>query len=118
MTSYAAIIENFHGTQARHISLPYQYLNYCYAYDSSTYAFSAPMFISGERGRLRIVISQEILEYLIGNHSNVYQVAQLLQISTSTVRCRMQEYGITVRSTYSLIDDVQLDTLVRELQNQ
>lgn len=86
--------------------------------NSSTYAFSAPRFISGERGRPRVVISQEILEYLIGNHFNVHQVAQLLQTSTSTVRRRMREYGITVRSTYSLIDDVQLDTLVRELQNQ
>ena len=86
--------------------------------NSSTYAFSAPRFISGERGRPRVVISQEILEYLIGNHFNVHQVAQLLQTSTSTVRRRMRKYGITVRSTYSLIDDVQLDTLVRELQNQ
>ena len=67
--------------------------------NSSSYAFSAPRFISGERGRPRVIISQEMLEYLIGNHFNVHQVAQLLQTSTSTVRRRMQKYGITVRST-------------------
>ena len=89
--------------------------------DSSScdsFAFSAPRFISGERGRPRVVISREMLDYLIGNHFTVHQVAQLLQTSTSTVRRRMREFGITVRSTYSLINDLQLDTLVRELQNQ
>ena len=86
--------------------------------DSNSCAFSAPRFISGERGRPRVVISREVLDYLIGNHFTVHQVAQLLQTSTSTVRRRMREFGITVRSTYSLINDHQLNTLVRELQNQ
>lgn len=85
---------------------------------SQNCAFSAPRFISGERGRPRVVISQEMLEYLIGNYFTVSQIAQLLQTSTSTVHRRMGEVGITIRSMYSIIDDHQLDTLVRKLQHQ
>lgn len=59
-----------------------------------------------------------MLEYLIGNHFSVHRVAQLLQTSVSTVRRRMHEFGISVRSTCSVIDDAQLDTLVREIQHQ
>ena len=74
-------------------------------------AFSAPRFISGERGRPRVVISQDMIEYFIFNKE------QLLQTSISTVRRRMREFGISVRSTYSVIDDTQLDILVTRLQH-
>ena len=59
-----------------------------------------------------------MLEYLIGNHLSVQRVAPLLQTSVSTVKCRMHEFGVSVRSTYSVIDDAQLDTLVRGIQHQ
>lgn len=49
---------------------------------------------SGERGRPRLIIPRNVLEYLIGNRFSVPQVAQLLQTSISTVRRRMMEFGI------------------------
>ena len=58
-----------------------------------------------------ICIPHNVLEYLIGNRFSVPQVAQLLQTSISTVRRRMMEFGITIRSTYSTIDDEQLDRI-------
>lgn len=79
-------------------------------------AFSAPHFHSGSRGRPRVTISQEIVEYLIGNRFSVPQAAQLLQVSTSTLRRRMFDFGITVRSTYSSLDDNQLDSITSQLQ--
>ena len=86
--------------------------------DHDNYGYSAPRFISGGRGRPKVIIPCNMLEYLIGNHFSVQRVAQLLQTSVSTVRRRMREFGISVRSTYSVIDDAQLDTLVREIQHQ
>lgn len=73
---------------------------------------------SGERGRPRLDIGQDMLEYLIGSHFTVPQVAQLLHTSTSTVRRRMREFGITVRSTYSAMDNDTLDGMVLELQHR
>lgn len=79
-------------------------------------AFAVPHFHSGGRGRPRVVIPQEMVEYLIGNCFSVCQAAQLLQTSTSTLRRRMLDFGITVRSTYSTFDDRQLDSIVSEVQ--
>ena len=64
----------------------------------SMYGYSAPRFVSGERGRLRVSIPRDMLEYLIGNYFSVHRVAQLLKASVSTVRRRMNEFGISVRS--------------------
>ena len=62
--------------------------------------------------------SRDMLENLLGNHFSVHRIAQLLQTSLSTVRRLMHDFGLCVRSTYSIIDDAELDTLVRELQHQ
>lgn len=88
--------------------------------DNSYYGYSALRFTSGGRGRPKIEIPRNTLEYLIGNHFSVHRVAQLLQTSVSTVRCRMHDFGISIsiRSTYSVINDAQLDTFVREIQHQ
>ena len=86
--------------------------------DHHSCGFSVPTFISGERGRPKLVISRDMLENLLGNHFSVRRIAQLLHTSLSTVRRRMHDFGLSVRSTYSIISDAQLDTLVRELQHQ
>ena len=75
-------------------------------------------FISGERGRPRLLVSQAVLEYLIGNRFTVRQIAQLLQVSPSTIRRQMNHFGITIRSTYSTISDQDLDSIVLRLQMQ
>ena len=86
--------------------------------DNSYYGYSAPRFTSGGRGRPKIEIPRNTLDYVIGNHFSVHRAAQLLQTSVSTVKRRMHDFGISIRSTYSIINDAQLDTLVREIQHQ
>lgn len=54
---------------------------------------------------------------MIGNRFSVRQSAQLLHVSISTLRRRMLDFGISVRSTYSTINDSQLDGIVAELQH-
>ena len=63
-------------------------------------------FRPGGRGGPQIVISQPVLEYLIGHGFSVPQVSLILQTSLSTVRCYMRRYGLTVQSMYSTISDV------------
>ena len=81
-------------------------------------AFATGYFYSGERGRPRLVIPQDILEFLIGSQFSVPQIAQLVQTSVSTVRRRMNEFGLSIRDTYSSINDEQLDWLISELQHR
>ena len=89
-----------------------------HADEYNSYGYSAPRFTSGGRGRPKVEIPRNTLEYLIGNHFSVHRVAYLLQTSVSTVRRRMHDFGLSIRSTYSVISDAQLDTLVRQIQYQ
>lgn len=59
---------------------------------NSYYAYSAPRFTSGGKGRPKVEIPRNTLEYLIGNHFSVHRVAHLLQTSVSTVRRRMHDF--------------------------
>ena len=75
-------------------------------------------FNSGSRGRPRLEISQAVLEYMIGNRFSVRQIANIINVSTSSVRRYMNLYRLTIRSTYTSISDQDLDTIVNRLQQQ
>ena len=79
---------------------------------------SIASFNSETRGRPTVLISQDVLEYLIGNRFTVRQISQTLNVSPSTIRRHMQRYEISVRSHYSTITDSQLDALVTTIQQQ
>lgn len=81
---------------------------------SAEFAYSPPQFV-GHKGRPKIIITQDMLEYFIGNRFTVKQTAQLLQTSQSTIRRRMREYGISCRQYYSSISNIELDALVSEI---
>lgn len=46
------------------------------------------------------------------------QIAELLGVSVSTVRCRMSAFNLSIRATYSSITDDRLDELVVGVQCQ
>ena len=74
--------------------------------------------ITGVVGRPAFVVSAEQLLFLIENRFSVPQIADLRGISVRTVRRRMTEFGLSIRTQYSTISDPELDTLVNEIQTQ
>ena len=58
------------------------------------------------------------LETLISTHFTVPQIAQIIGVSVSTIRRRMSEYNLSIRSTYSTMSDTDLDAVVSDLQTQ
>lgn len=74
------------------------------------------VYISGGRGRPKFVIPEELLEQLLDKHFTCQTIATLLGVSLRTVRRRMEEYGLSVRSCYSAISDEDLDQLVMQLK--
>ena len=68
-------------------------------------------------GRPRFVIQEELLEQLLEMNFNCNVIAKLLGVSLRTVRRRMEEYGLSVRSRYSTISDENLDQLVMHLKH-
>ena len=73
-------------------------------------------FLDGSIGRPRYEISYHQLETLISMHLTVPQMAHIIGVSVSTIRRRMSEYNLSIRSTYSTITDTDLDALVSEIQ--
>ena len=70
----------------------------------------------GNRGRPKFIISQEQLEYLISNGFSAVDIGRLLQVSLSTVRRRLRNYGIDTSRPFSDLCDEKLSELLREIR--
>lgn len=68
--------------------------------------------IAGLMGRPKIIVSEQHIRRLIEIGLTVPCISKLLGVSTRTIERRMQEFGITVRGTYSQLTDEELDNLV------
>ena len=70
--------------------------------------------LDGLVGRPYYDISYHQLDTLISMHLSVPKIAQMIGVSVSTIRRRMSEYNLSIRSTYSTITDAELDAIVQE----
>ncbi|XP_041453550.1 uncharacterized protein LOC121406606 [Lytechinus variegatus] len=67
----------------------------------------------GGVGRPKFLISADQLRFFAGDlHCNVKDSAKCFNVSERTIKRRLQEYGISLRSLYSPIDDNELDEKV------
>ena len=62
--------------------------------------------LDGSVGRPRYNISYHLLETLIALYLSVPQIAQIVGVSVSTIRRRMNDYNLSIRSTYSTISEM------------
>ena len=69
-------------------------------------------------GRPRFEISPQQLLFLVESQFTVTQMADILGVSTRTVRRRMEEYDISITTQYSRMTDLELDIIVGEIQAQ
>ncbi|KAI9542475.1 hypothetical protein NQZ68_019157 [Dissostichus eleginoides] len=70
----------------------------------------------GERGRPKPVVSKDHLQNLIEMDLSVPCISKLLGISCKTVRRRMQQWGLSIRESYSKMTDDELDSLVSAIK--
>lgn len=68
------------------------------------------------RGRPKLDIKPEQLEYLLHLGFNCPKIADVLGVSLSTIRRRMSEFGLSVTALYSTITDQELDSLVSQIK--
>ena len=66
-------------------------------------------------GRPRIPIGCDTLESLIESNFTTPQIAYMLGVSLSTVRRRMDLYGLSVQAMYAALSDEELDKVVCEI---
>ena len=73
---------------------------------------------SCQRGRPRFYIAQDQLELFLDYGLKASDIAKMLCVSEKTIYRRLQEFGISVRDTYSDINDTSLDITVRNICQQ
>ena len=87
--------------------------------DSSvSVGYSPPVLFVGERGRPKLDISRQMLEYFLDHRFAATRIAMLMHVSLSTVRRRMAEFGLSVQSRYSNMSDGELDRIVTTIMHQ
>ena len=74
---------------------------------------SVPTLKNGRKGRPKLEIKKEWLEYLLSKGFKGSDIGKMLRVSDKTVYRRLQEFGIPVRGTYSSIGEAELDSIVR-----
>ena len=76
-----------------------------------------PVLFTGSRGRPKIRVTAGMLHYFFSHGFSASTTAMLLHVSLSTIRRRMSEYGIMIRSQYSTLSDSELDRIVTSIQH-
>ena len=66
---------------------------------------TCPQLFTGEPGRPKFEITEEILRFLFDKRFTVSETATLLGVSKRTVERRMNEFGVRIGECYSYIAD-------------
>ena len=78
-------------------------------------ASSPATAFTGQRGHPRYSIPRDQLEFLVDRCFSVVDIATLLGVSVRTIERRLFEFGLSVRSTYSRIDNGELDQMIHNI---
>ena len=73
---------------------------------------------TGSPGRPAFNIPKEILEMFIENKFTVSAMAKMLNVSESTVKRRLQNFGLSISSKYANLRQQDLDNIVKEILEQ
>ncbi|KXJ28720.1 hypothetical protein AC249_AIPGENE19430 [Exaiptasia diaphana] len=80
--------------------------------------YSADKVFSGYRGRPSFDIPKEQLELFLEYNFSVPQISEMIGVSKSTVKRRLQDYGLSVSQTYSSISSAELDQVTQHLVSE
>ena len=70
---------------------------------------------SGFRGRPKFDISCEQLEYFLDNGFKATEIAKMLCVSVKTVYRRLEENGLSMRDTYAVLTEQELDEIIKNV---
>ena len=67
-----------------------------------------------KRGRPAFNIPEDTLIYFLENHFNIRQMSEILGVSKRTVSNKLNMYGLSIRGTYTSLDDNELMNRIRQ----
>lgn len=71
--------------------------------------------LTGNKGRPKFLIGPEKLEYFLEKGFTATEISRLLGVSSKTIYRRLTELGMSVRSTYSNMSDMELDLCISNI---
>ena len=74
--------------------------------------------LSGRKGRPRIDMSKEQLQFFIQKGYTVPRMAKHFSCSDHVVKRRLEGHGLRIRNKFSPISDDQLDSTIKELNHK
>lgn len=77
-----------------------------------------PLVCSGSVGRPSFHIPQRVIAHLLRNRLSVPKIAEILDVSISTVRRRMVQFGLSVQETYADLSDSDVSEIVSNVNSQ
>ncbi|XP_060587542.1 uncharacterized protein LOC132743043 isoform X2 [Ruditapes philippinarum] len=75
-------------------------------------AFKPNLCYTNNKGWPSYQIAEETLKYYVENDFSVNDISSILNVSSRTIARRLQYYSLSIRNSYSNIDDNELDELV------
>ena len=86
-------------------------------YNATNFALAITNTVfTGERGRPRLQIQFEQLQFLLEKNFKVAEIANLFGTGKRTVEKRMNDFGLSARDSYSTLTDQELDELITVIQ--
>ncbi|XP_028412583.1 uncharacterized protein LOC114535478 [Dendronephthya gigantea] len=77
--------------------------------------YFAPTVKTGLPGRPAYKITKEQLLFLVSSGFNVPQISAMLNVGKRTIERRLHEFGISINTTFSSINNDDLDAVVRDI---
>ena len=87
-------------------------------YDDNTSHHQLEIIFTGSPGRPAFNIPKEILEMFIENKFTITAMAKMLNVSESTVKRRVKNYGLSILSKYANLTQQELDNVVKKILEQ
>ena len=87
----------------------------CLSVGGSYSLCQADKVFTGERGRPKLNIPQDQLEFLVEKKFKVREMALLFGTSTRTIERRLCEFGLSIGATYAELSDAQLDAVIGDI---
>lgn len=78
----------------------------------------AGLIFNGGKGRPRFEIPRAQLEFIVEKGFKVAEIAQLFVTGPSTVKRRLAEFGLSIRTTYAQLSDSDLDATATEIMRE
>jgi len=72
------------------------------------------LIYTNRRGRPSFNIPEDTMVYLLENHFSIRQMAEILGVSERTVINKLNFYNLSIRGTYTLLDDADLMNKIRQ----